>query len=99
MREQTEKNARTRSRDERVKFREGAASLFWRPSRGEARVPSSTAQRRAALRRPGCCRDFVFAILVLHGLRQRKGPYREPSQRMSPQKPGSGGLQVACFGP
>ncbi|PON30020.1 hypothetical protein TGAM01_v201386 [Trichoderma gamsii] len=46
MREQTERNARTRSRDERVKFREGAASLFWRRFRGEARVPK---QRRAAV--------------------------------------------------
>lgn len=46
MREQTERNARTRSRDERVKFREGAASLFWRRFRGEARVSK---QRRAAV--------------------------------------------------
>lgn len=63
---------------------------------GEARVSK---QRRAAVRRPGCGRDFVCA--VPHGLRQRKVPYREPSQRRnrSPQKPGSGGLQVACSGP
>lgn len=67
----------------------------------EARLGSQAEQSRAeqsSVRRPG----LAVILLVAGPARpqtKKPKPYLEPSQRRSPQKPGSGGLQVACFGP